>query len=84
MHNPRVPLLINRTSFKDLAILGSNKFISPYLRLSIAWQSPLKLAELIAQPIPPLVVCGILPFIPKVRRCVELVSIRVSREECSG
>ena len=34
--------------------------------------------------IPPLVVCGILPLIPKVRRCVKLVLIRVSREEFSG
>ena len=34
--------------------------------------------------IPPLVVCGILPLIPKVRRCVKLVLIRVSREGFSG
>ena len=34
--------------------------------------------------IPPLVVCGILPLIPKVRRCVKLVLIRLSREEFSG
>ena len=50
----------------------------------MARQSPLELAELTAQQIPPSVEYGTLPLIPMFRRCVRLILMRVTWEGFSG